>query len=124
MGNEKVGSNSPKNDSDQETEFDSSKNLPEEKAAAVDFDGKGKNITDDEAITANSSRDESLKSPFKPKGKRGRPRREGKEKTTVKGVGKDKSPKKQEWVHGRGGQARGEFTIARYQEQHQHHVGC
>ena len=94
----KARSNSPKNSSDQETEFESPENLPEEKTTTIDFEARGKNITHDAAITANTSRDESFKSPFKPKGKRGRPRRDGKEKTTVKGGGKDESPKQQEWV--------------------------
>mmetsp|Transcript_41804 Transcript_41804/g.75269 ORF Transcript_41804/g.75269 Transcript_41804/m.75269 type:complete len:1351 (-) Transcript_41804:454-4506(-) len=96
----RVRSNSPKNGIDQETEFDSSKTSPEDKAASVDSDGRGKNITDDDddETTTNTSRDDSSKPPFKPKGKRGRPRREDSntEKNTGKGGGKDEP--KQEWV--------------------------
>jgi hypothetical protein len=78
---------SPKNGgSDKETEFD----VPDEKAVLLDsIDAKGKSITDD---------DDDAIAQFKSKAKRGRPRRDEKEKP---GKNKDEvvdEKKKQEWV--------------------------
>ncbi len=78
---------SPKNGgSDKETEFD----VPDEKAVLLDsIDAKGKRITDD---------DDDAIAQFKSKAKRGRPRRDEKEKP---GKNKDEvvdEKKKQEWV--------------------------
>ncbi|KAL3809893.1 hypothetical protein ACHAXA_008545 [Cyclostephanos tholiformis] len=84
----KMGSTSPKNGSDKEAEF----GLPGEVAVCVDsIDAKGKSITDDdEDVNATPA--------FKSKAKRGRPRRDDKEKP---GKNKDEmvdETKKQEWV--------------------------
>lgn len=92
-GNEMKGSrrgrsNSPKNVSDQEAEFNSSKTAAEDKTTSTESDARGKNNAEDkDETTTNASRDDSPKPPFaKPKGKRGRPRNQEKEQP------------KQEWV--------------------------
>ncbi|KAL7554521.1 hypothetical protein ACHAWF_017978, partial [Thalassiosira exigua] len=83
------GRTSPKNGSDQEAEFDSSKINMQENSTLIESDDR-----DDD--TTNPSFGESSKLPFKPKGKRGRPRREDIKEKASKSGGKDEP--KQEWV--------------------------
>ncbi|KAL3766822.1 hypothetical protein ACHAW5_009714 [Stephanodiscus triporus] len=81
-------STSPKNDSDKETEFI----VPDEKSVLMDsIDAKGKSITD-----VDDDADTTL--PFKSKAKRGRPRRDDKEKHDKNKDEPVDEPKKQEWV--------------------------
>ena len=81
-------SQSPKNGSDKETEFDT----PEEKTL-LDSGVRGSKNTTDDDDNANTSGGESPK-PLFPKKKRGRPRNVDKERA----AGKGKDEPKQEWV--------------------------
>lgn len=81
-------STSPKNGSDKETEF----SVPEEEPVLEDsIDAKGKSITDDDE-------DVNTTPAFKSKAKRGRPRRDDKEKPCKNKDEPVEETKKQEWV--------------------------
>lgn len=62
----------------------------------MELSARSKNATDEDGDDTTNT-DDSPKPPFKPKGKRGRPRREDKEKT-ITTTGKGKDAPKQEWV--------------------------